>query len=320
MAAFVLRRLGGGLLLLPALSFLVFALLAASPGTPLQTLLGTRPASPELVAELRARHHLDEPFVLQYLHWLGGALRLDLGRSISVQAGTPVTDMVAGRIALSAELALYCLLLVLLIGVPLGVLAGLRQGRTTDRAISLLATIGFGAPAYALSVVLLYVFGVELGWFPVYGAGENAFTDRITHLTLPAVALATLLASTVVRQTRAATAAVMRQDYLTFARLRGIDPRRVLVRYVLRNAAPPVVTSAGLLLVAPLSAGVFVEQVFSLPGTGSLLLTAVAAEDVPVVQGVALHLGAIVVVVNLLVDLLGFALDPRVRLHAAGEV
>ncbi|WP_105973861.1 ABC transporter permease [Streptomyces geranii] len=315
---FVLRRLASGLLLLLALSLLVFALLDASPGSPLQSLLGTRPATPELVAELRARHHLDEPFALQYLHWLSDAVRLDFGRSISVQAGTPVVDMVYGRAALSAELAAYCLLLVLLLGVPLGLIAGIRHGRTADRSISLLATVGFGAPVYALSVVLLYVFGVALGWFPVYGAGEG-FADRVTHLTLPAVALTTVLSAVVVRQTRAATVTVLRQDYLTFARLRGLSPARVLIHYVLRNCAPPVVTSAGMLLIAPLSAGIFIEQVFSLPGMGSLLLTAVAAEDLPVVQGTALLLGALVVLVNLLVDLLGFLLDPRVRLHAAGE-
>ncbi|MFI1355295.1 ABC transporter permease [Streptomyces sp. NPDC020898] len=317
-ASFVLRRLGGGLLLLLALSVLVFALLAASPGSPVQTLLGTRPATPELVNELRRLHHLDEPLVLQYLHWLSDAVRLDFGRSISVQAGTPVADMIYGRMALSVQLAVYCLLLVLLLGVPLGVAAGLRRGRTTDRTISLLSTVGFGAPVYALSVVLLYVFGVALNWFPVYGAGDG-FADRIAHLTLPAVALAIVLSAVVIRQTRAATLTVMRQDYITFARLRGLSPGRVLFRYVLRNSAPPVVTSAGLLLIAPISAGVFIEQAFSLPGEGSLLLAAVAAKDVPVVQGIALLLGALVVVVNLLVDLLGFLLDPRIRPHTAGE-
>jgi peptide/nickel transport system permease protein len=255
---------------------------------------------------------------VQYLHWLSDAVHLDFGRSISVQAGTPVEDVIYGRTALSAELAVYCLLLVLLLGVPLGVAAGIRRGRTTDRSISLLATVGFGAPVYALSIVLLYVFGVALGWFPVYGAGDG-FADRFTHLTLPAVALATVLSAVVIRQTRAATLTVMRQDYITFARLRGLSPAGVLFRYVLRNCAPPVVTSAGMLLIAPLSAGIFIEQVFSLPGAGSLLLSAVTSEDVPVVQGIALLLGALVVVINLLVDLLGFLLDPRVRLHAAGE-
>ncbi|MFF4507115.1 ABC transporter permease [Streptomyces sp. NPDC001401] len=315
---FVLRRMSGGLLVLLVLSFLVFALLAASPGSPIQTLLGTRPATPELVHELRGRYHLDDPFALQYLHWFSDAVRLDFGRSISVQSGTPVADMIYGRLALSAELAVYCLLLVLLLGVPLGVIAGIRHGRTADRIISLLATAGFGAPVYALSIVLLYVFGVALDWFPVYGAGDG-FADRVTHLTLPAVALATVLSAVVVRQARAATLTVLRQDYITFARLRGLGPRRVLIGYVLRNCAPPVLTSAGMLLIAPLSAGIFIEQVFSLPGAGSLLLSAVTSEDVPVVQALALLIGALVVLVNLLVDLLGFLLDPRVRLHTAGE-
>jgi peptide/nickel transport system permease protein len=315
---FVLRRLCGGLFLLLVLSFLVFALLAASPGSPIQTLLGTHPATPEVVNELRGRYHLDDPFALQYLHWLSDAVRLDFGRSISVQAGTPVADMIYGRMALSVQLAVYCLLLVLLLGVPLGVAAGVRHGGTTDRSISLLSTVGFGAPVYALSIVLLYVFGVVLNWFPVYGAGEG-LADRVAHLTLPAVALATVLSAVVIRQTRAATLTVMRQDYITFARLRGLSPARVLIRYVLRNSAPPVVTSAGMLLIAPLSAGIFIEQAFSLPGAGSLLLSAVTSEDVPVVQGVALLLGTLVVLVNLLVDLLGILVDPRVRLHAAGE-
>lgn len=315
---FILRRLGGGLLLLLVLSFLVFALLAASPGSPIQTLLGTRPATPELVNALRGQYHLNEPFFLQYLHWLSGAVRLDFGQSISIQTGAPVSGMIYGRTALTVELAVYSLLLVLVLGVPLGMAAGIRRGRTTDRSISLLATAGIGSPVYALSVVLLYVFGVALGWFPVYGPGDGV-AGRITHLTLPAVTLAIVLSAVVIRQTRAATLTVMRQDYITFARLRGLSPGRVMIRYVLRNCAPPVATSAGMLLIAPLSAGVFIEQVFSLPGEGSLLLSAVTAKDVPVVQGLALLLGAFVVVVNLLVDLLGFLLDPRVRLHAAGE-
>ncbi|GAA4013100.1 ABC transporter permease [Streptomyces plumbiresistens] len=177
---FVLRRLGGRLFLLLVLSFLVFALLAASPGSPIQTLIGTRPTTPELVSELRARHHLDDPFALQYLHWLSDAVRLDFGSSISVQADTPVADMIYGRAVLSAELAAYCLLLVLLLGVPSGLIAGIRHGRTADRGISLLATVGFGAPVYAPSIVLLYVFGVALDWFPVYGAGRGSPTGSRT--------------------------------------------------------------------------------------------------------------------------------------------
>ena len=319
-ARFVIRRLIAGLALLLVLSLLVFTLLVLSPGTPLQALLGTRSATPELVDQLRAQYHLNEPFAEQYLHWLAGAAHLDLGQSITVQAGTPVSDVIYGRMAVTVQLAVYCLLIVVLFGVPLGLAAGIRRGRATDRAITLFATVGLGAPVFALSIVLLYVFGVALDWFPVYGAGEGGIADRITHLTLPAVTLATVLCAVVIRQTRAATLDVMRQDYITFARLRGLSPTRVVLHYVLRTCALPVVTSAGTLLIAPLSAGVFIEQVYSLPGEGSLLLSAVTAKDIPVVQGLALLIGAFVVLVNLLVDLAGYLLDPRLRAHAAGEL
>ncbi|HTJ67623.1 MAG TPA: ABC transporter permease [Actinospica sp.] len=316
---FVIRRLIGGAVLLLVLSLLVFTLLTVSPGTPLQSLLGTRPATPQLVSELRQQYHLDQPFVEQYLHWLAGAVHLDFGQSISVQAGTPVADVVYGRMAVTAQLAVYCVLIVLLVGIPLGLAAGIRRGRATDRVITLLATVGLGVPVFALSIVLLYVFGVALNWFPVYGAGSG-FADRITHLTLPAVTLAIVMCAVVIRQTRAAALDVTRQDYVTFARLRGLSPARILIHYVLRACAVPIATSTGVLLIAPLSAGVFIEQIYSLPGDGSLLLSAVSAKDIPVVQGISVLVGLYVVVVNLLVDLAGYILDPRLRAHAAGEI
>lgn len=315
---FIVRRLIAGAALLLVLSLLIFGMLTAGPGTPLQSLLGTRAATPELVAQLRRQYHLDEPFVEQYLHWLVGVAHLDFGQSISVRAGTPVSSLITGRMAITVQLAVYCLLLVLLIGIPLGLIAGVRRGRTADRAITLLATAGLGAPVFAVSIVLLYVFGVELAWFPVYGAGTG-FVERIEHLTLPAVTLGIALSALVIRQVRAAAQEVMRQDHLTFARLRGLSPLRITARYVLPACALPIVTSAGVLLIAPLSAGVFIEQAFSLPGEGSLLLNAVNAKDIPVVQGLALSVGAFVIVVNLLVDLASYLLDPRLRAHAAGE-
>ncbi|MPY55654.1 ABC transporter permease [Streptomyces spongiae] len=311
-AAFVLRRLGAGILLLLTLSFLVFCLLALSPGTPLQALLGTRPASPELVDSLNARYHLNDPFLVQYGRWLAGVCALDFGQSISVQSDAPVGQILSERMALTLQLGGYALVLILLVGIPLGMLAGIRRGRRTDRAISAGATVAISAPAFVLAIVLLYVFGVALKWFPVYGTGTG-FAERVSHLTLPAVALATVLSGILVRQTRAAMLTAMSQDYITFARLRGLSPGRVLVRYALRNAALPVVTSLGLILVAALTSTLFIEQVFSLPGIGTLLLAAVTNNDVPVVQGAVLVLGASVILTNLAVDLLGLALDPRTR-------
>jgi peptide/nickel transport system permease protein len=311
-AIFVGKRLAGTLALLLVLSLVIYALLLIAPGSPIQTLLGTRPPTPELIAALNAKYHLTDPFFVRYWDWLMGAVHLDFGRSIAVQTDENVTTMIAERLPLTAELAGYALLIVLVVGIPVGLAAGMRQGRGVDRAVSALATFGISAPSFVLSVGLLYFFGVQLGWFPVYGAGAG-LTDRIAHLTLPAVALAIFLGAIVVRQTRAAALTVARQDYLTFARIRRLSRRRILLRYVLRNAAPPVVTSTGIVLIAALTAGVFIEQVFSLPGLGSLLLQAVMAKDVTVVQGVAVVLGLIVAMVNLLVDLLGIALDPRTR-------
>lgn len=311
-AVYILKRLAAGAVLLVVLSFLIFCLQAASPGSPIQTLLGTRPATPELIAALNAKYHLDQPFLAQYWHWLTSALQLDFGQSISIQTDTPVGDIIVDRIGISVQLALYALVIVLVAGVPLGMAAGIRRGSAVDRSISLFATIGISAPAFVLSVLLLYLFGVALGWFPVYGVGEG-FADRAAHLTLPALAMAIFLSAIVIRQTRAATLTVMRQDYITFARIRGLHPIRVLGRYALRNSALPVVTSAGLLLISMLTAAVFVEQVFSLPGVGSLLYNAVMNKDVPLVQGIALVLGVFVIAVNLAVDLAGLAVDPRTR-------
>ncbi|MFI1047898.1 ABC transporter permease [Streptomyces griseoruber] len=314
-AVFVLKRIGAGVVLLLVLSFLVFSLLSLSPGTPLQALLGTRTASPELIDSLNVRYHLNDPFVVQYGRWLGDVVRLDLGSSISVQGGTAVGDILGERLALTAELALYALLLVLTVGLPLGMAAGIRRGRRLDRAVSLGATMAISAPAFVMAIVLLYIFGVALKWFPVYGTGTG-FTERVSHLTLPAVTLATVLSAVLIRQTRAAMMNVMSQDYVAFARLRGLSPRRILVRYALRNASLPVITSLGLILVSLLSSTLFIEQVFSLPGIGTLLLQAVTNTDVPVVQGTVLILGAAVILINLAVDLLSLVVDPRVRLVA----
>ncbi|MFF3501111.1 ABC transporter permease [Streptomyces sp. NPDC003247] len=316
-AVFVLRRLGAGLVLLLVLSFVVFCLLSLSPGTPLQALLGTRTASPQLIDSLNARYHLEDPFLVQYGHWLADLGTLNLGESISVQSDTPVGQILSERVTVTVQLALYAMLLVVVVGIPLGMLAGMRRGRRTDRAVSLGATVAISAPAFVLAIVMLYVFGVALGWFPIYGTGEG-FADRISHLTLPAVSLATALSAIIIRQTRAAMLDVMAQDYITFARLRGLSPARVLVRYALRNAALPVVTSLGLIVVAALTSTLFIEQVFSLPGLGTLLLQAVTNTDVPVVQGTVLVLGGAVVVINLAADLCALALDPRVR-HTAKD-
>jgi peptide/nickel transport system permease protein len=299
--------------LLIVVSFLVFALLAMSPGSMETTLLGVRPATPETVEAIRDEYHLDEPFLAQYWYWARDAAQLDLGRSIT--SGDTVTHVVQERLPVSLALAGYTLLLVLVVGVPLGLLAGIRHGTRLDRAVTTLTVVGMSAPAFAVGLLLLYLFGVELGWFPVFGAGTG-FVDRVHHLTLPAIALALALGALVVRQTRAAALDVMHEDYVTFARARGLSRSRLLGAYALRNVSLPIVTSAGFILILALSGAVLVESVFSLPGVGSLIVESVTTKDVPVVQGVALMLAFYVIVINVLIDVSVMVIDPRTRYSA----
>jgi peptide/nickel transport system permease protein len=307
---YVVKRFLVAFGLLIVVSFLVFALLAMSPGSMETTLLGARPATPETVEAIRAEYHLDEPFLVQYWYWARDAAQLDLGRSIT--SGDTVTHVVQERLPVSLALAGYTLLLVLVIGVPLGLLAGIRHGTRVDRVVTTLTVVGMSAPAFAVGLLLLYLFGVELGWFPVFGAGEG-FVDRVHHLTLPAIALALALGALVVRQTRAAALDVMHEDYVTFARARGLSRSRLLGAYALRNVSLPIVTSAGFILILALSGAVLVESVFSLPGVGSLVVESVTTKDVPVVQGVALMLAFYVIVINVLIDLSVMVIDPRTR-------
>jgi peptide/nickel transport system permease protein len=307
---YLAQRLLVAAVLLVVISFLVFALLAISPGSVETTLLGVRPATPETLEAIRSEHHLDEPFLVQYWYWASDAATFDLGRSIT--SGDTVTHLVQERLPVSLALASYTLLLVLVVGVPLGLLAGIRHGTLLDRTVTTLTVVGMSAPAFAVGLLLLYLFGVELGWFPVFGAGDG-FLDRVHHLTLPATALALALGALVVRQARAAALDVMSEDYITFARARGLGRSRLVVSYVLRNVSLPIITSAGFILILALSGAVLVETVFSLPGIGSLIVESVTTKDVPVVQGVALMLAFYVIVINLLIDVSVMVIDPRTR-------
>lgn len=310
---FLVRRLLGTLVVLALLSVGVFALLYLAPGSVEQTLLGTRPASPETIAAIRARYHLDDPVAVQYLRWLGGVLRGDFGTSI--RTGAPVTEAIGGKLPLTLELTLYGTLLATLVGLPLGVLGAFRRGRAADRAAVVTAVAGMSAPPFAVGLVLLMAFAVYLQWFPVYGAGEGA-SDRLRHLTLPAVALAIGAAGLLVRFTRAALIRELDQDYLVFARARGL-PSPLVVWYALRNSLIPIMTAVGLILTSTLAGTVLVEVAFALPGLGTLLVDSVTFKDMPVVQALALLLTLLISAVNLLVDV-GYTLaDPRIRFGAS---
>lgn len=311
-ARFLAKRLAAMILILLVISVLLFSLLDLAPGSVVATLLGNQPATPETIAAIQTRYHLNDPFWAQYWHWLSAALHGDLGRSI--QSDATVTSTIGSALPITATLAVYTMVLVLLIGIPLGMLAGITKRRFLDRSISAFAAIGLSAPGFVIGIVLIYVFGVKLGWFPVYGAGNSGLIDRIAHLTLPAIALATGLSAFIIRQTRAAALNVMDEDFIAFARSRGLSRSRIMLAYALRNISLPIVTAAGLLIIAAVSGTVLIETVFSVPGVGSLMVKSINAKDIPVVQGLALFVALIVVVTNLLTDTAVMIIDPRARI------
>jgi peptide/nickel transport system permease protein len=314
LALYVGRRVVALVLLVVVISFVVFSLLYLAPGSPEQVLLGARPSTPETIDAIREEYHLNDPFLVQYGKWARDAVRFDFGRSI--RTNEPVLDGIAARFKLTLQLGGLAFLLTMLLGVPLGVLAAVRSRTAIDRGIVSLSIVGVSAPAFATGILLLYVFAVELGWFPVFGEGSGV-VDRLRHLALPALALALTGMGLVLKLTRTAVIGSLEQDYVTFARARGISRRRVLTGYALRNALVPIITAAGLLLAYMLAGTVLVEVTFALPGVGSLLVDSVRTLDVPMVQALAILIATLVVVVNLLADLVYVAVDPRISFARA---
>lgn len=308
---FIVRRLLVLPLLLLIISLGIFSLLYLAPGSVEQALVGARPASPELLAAIRHEYRLDQPFYIQYWEWLKNAVQLNFGTSI--QTGESVTAVIIRRMTITLFLGVYGFIVAMVCGVLLGVAAAVRRRRATDRWVSGLSVVAASAPSFASGLLLLYVFAIFLGWFPVYGEGSG-FVDRFWHLTLPALALALSGMALVVKLTRTAMITSLEQDNVAFARARGLSATDILFKYALRNALIPVITAGGLLLGYMLTGAVLIEVTFALPGVGSLLVDSVSYKDVPVVQGIAMIAATIIVVVNLATDLLYLVVDPRVRL------
>jgi peptide/nickel transport system permease protein len=290
-------------------SFVIFGSLDLAPGNPLSTLSGGRTLPPEAVAQLRAEYHLDDPFLLRYVHWLGNVVfHGDLGQSITFRES--VTSLIGARIGVTFALVLYAAVLIVLSGVGLGILSGLKRG-IVDSSIVVVTTVFAAIPSFVAAIILLSVFSVNLGWLPALGAGDG-FVDAIKHLTLPAIALALSAMAIVVRVTRVAVRTEMGREHVQTAVSRGIPYPQLVRRHVLRNAAIPVTTVVGITITSLIALSAVVERAFSLDGLGSALVQAALSKDFAVVQGIALVFVAAFVVANTLVDLLYAVLDPRV--------
>ena len=313
MKAYILRRVASLLPLLLALSVFSFALGQLAPGDAARSLLllqGGAPPTDEQVRALRTELGLDDPAAVQYARWGRNAVTGDLGQSF--RTGQSVTGSLRQAFPVTAELATLAFLIVLGLAIPLGVVAALRQGRLSDHVSRVLALAGASAPSYWIGYLLVILFSVRLGLFPTSGVASPS------SYVLPAVTLALYATSVMLRLTRASMLDVLGEDFVRGARARGVPEARVVIAHALRVALNPVVTYGGVTLGGLLGGAVIVESVFGMPGIGKLLVDAINDRDFPVVQGFILLFGTVVLLVNLAVDLLYVALDPRIRL-AGGE-
>jgi peptide/nickel transport system permease protein len=327
------RRFIGAIPVLFGISFLVFFLMHLAPGDPISLLLGDD-ATPEEVARTRREWGLDKPILVQYVEFVSRAVRGDFGRSLKF--GEPVVKLVLERLPATIELALASLFVALLISIPIGVYSAIKHDSIFDHAGMSLALIGVSLPNFWLGIMLIYFFGGQLNLLPVAGRIDYgiqvqpitrlylvdslltgnlpAFWSAFKHILMPAVTLGTSLAAIVTRITRSSILEVMRQDYITTARAKGLSERSVIWRHILRNAMITIVTILGLQLGALLNGSVITETVFSYPGIGDLLIQAISLRDYKLAQGLILFFAVMYFVVNLLVDFLYTLVDPRIKL------
>jgi peptide/nickel transport system permease protein len=298
-------------------SVAVFVLLSVVPGDPAQVALGLN-ASPEALAAQRAAMGLDDSPVVRYLDWLGGIVRGDFG--ISSVSKQPIGPELLDKLQVTLTLVLCALVIALIVAIPVGILAAVRQRRIDGVLVSAASQVGISIPGFLVGMLLVTVFAVRLGWLPSSGwvRPSDNFGEFLRHVTLPALALGAVQAAVLTRYVRSAVLEIMREDFLRTARSKGLRPLKALVVHGLRNAAVPVITVTGVQLATMLVGAVVIERVFVINGIGSMLLDRVANRDMVAVQGIVLVLVLLVLVVNTVVDALYTLVDPRLRERVAG--
>lgn len=311
MGAYVARRLLQAGVVLLGVSVIVFGLIQLVPGDPVRVALGTRFDQGTYDA-LRERSGLDEPLLQQYLTYLTHAITGDLG--VSFRTGQPVTELLLERLPATLSLALTAVVIALLVAVPLGILAAVRSGSVWDYGATGLSQVGVSLPDFWMGILFILLFASTLGWLPP--SGYQPFLDDpggwFQHVLLPAASVGLVSGAILTRFVRGAVLESMRRDYTRTARSKGLTEGVVLRRHVVRGALVPIVTVTGLQLASLLGGVIVIEVVFAWPGLGQMTLDAVRARDYPVVQGAVLLFAATFLLVNLLVDLLYAALDPRI--------
>jgi peptide/nickel transport system permease protein len=312
MLAFLAKRL---LTILPTLflvSVLIFGLQQLLPGDPALALAG-EDADPHVIADLRAKFHLDEPIPMRYAHWAGGVLKGDLGESVRIQR--PVTQLIVEKLPVTIQLAVMALAIALVIGISAGIASAVLKDTAWDYLANIFALWGLSTPNFWLGILMILLFAVNLGWLPASGY-VSPFEDlgeNLKAMIMPAFVLGNAIAAVLMRHTRSAMLQVLSSDYVRTARAKGLSENVVVLRHAFRNALIPIVTLGALQFGELLSGAVLTEQVFSIPGFGKLIVDAVFNRDYSVVQGVVLFTATVYILLNLFADLAYFAINPRMR-------
>lgn len=306
MGWYITRRIAAMVPVFLGATLLIYGMVFLLPGDPLAAIAGDRPLTPAVAAQLRARYHLDDPFLVQYLRFLGGLLHGDLGRAYS---GLPVSSVLAHAFPVTIRLALIALVVEAVLGIGVGVIAGLRQGGIFDATMLVAGLIIIAVPIFVLGFVAQFVFGVTLGLAPVTVGGRATFG----RLLLPGIVLGAVSFAYVVRLTRSAVAANSHADYVRTATAKGLSRPRVVTVHILRNSLIPVVTFLGADLGALMGGAIVTEGIFNIHGVGGVLYQAVTRQEAPTVVSIVTVLVVIYLFTNLVVDLLYAALDPRIR-------
>ncbi|MBW7832014.1 MAG: ABC transporter permease [Simplicispira suum] len=325
MFAFVIRRLMQAILVLVVVAFTSF-LLFQYVGDPVVFLLG-QDARPDQIRELRSALGLDQPFFVQFWHFLVNAAQGEFG--LSLRQGAKVSRLIAERFPATLELSLVAAVLALVVGLPMGVYAALRRGSFLSQLFMGLSLLGVSLPTFLIGILLILVFSVLLGWFPSFGRGDVVqlgwwssgllTRDGWHHIVLPAITLAIFQLTLIMRLVRAEMLEVLRTDYIKFARARGLSDRAIHFGHALKNTLVPVMTITGLQLGGLIAFAIITETVFQWPGMGLLFIQAVTFADIPVMAAYLCLISLIFVVINLVVDLLYFVVDPRLRVGSLGE-
>lgn len=312
MISYILRRLAATVPVLFTVAVMVFLLLRLTPGDPAAIIAGDNATSQQIL-DIRTKLGLEQPMLQQFVIWLGNILRGDLGESFFFRK--TVFELISERVEPTLSLAVLTIVLAVVIAIPLGVVAAYKQGTWIDRIVMGFSVIGFSVPVFVIGYLLIYIFAIKLGWFPVQGYQRIGLGigPWFRSLVLPALTLSVIYVALIARMTRTSMLEVLSEDYVRTARAKGQTEIKVLFQHALKNAAVPIVTVVGIGVALLIGGVVVTESVFSIPGLGRLTVDAVLARDFPVIQAIILAFSFVYVLINLIVDLSYTIFDPRIR-------